>query len=787
MKKKLLSCIAAVTAFACVLCACGGGEEEEQVTPDREAPAFSDAAATFTIDGKTTDNVTGIISDTLFGVFLEDINFAGYLLDDNLVFNGSFESFNGKMQGWQPTNTGASFSIASSGGVLANELYYKDAGQGSDANKGVNKNYANVNVTAANSGISNKGRTEMPMAVENGVQYLFSAFVKTAVSDATMKVTVKNNTTTYCEADIPLQTGGWVKYEQTLTASATASENIKMDITFNKTGAYSVDAVSLETQHSTGGIKQYVFDAIKDLGPKFVRFPGGCIIEGDAGVGGADCTRVYDWKNSVGAVQTGTAAGADDIPAFEYTLVKDGAAATTVTTYGEWATRRQNGDLWGYDMEYGIGFYEYFLLCENLGASAVPVVNCGLSDQGGANPGNPKGVELNGRHGNKVNDYIQDAIDLIEFAKGATTTKWGALREKLGHPDPFEMDYIGIGNEQFGTYYTQYYEKFLKSAAFQSALKDYNVKPIVGNSLFSSDCQKGTDNGGTARSAAKAAVNRGDIPDVKKVADYGVHDQHYYVNYSKLFELTGMYDGYARSDIEPNNYYEVFVGEYSANGGEGNPSGYPTIPNSLITAISEAAIMTNYEENGDIIKLAAYAPMFGVANTNRNPATGGDDISNQWDVDMMYFTNTQIVKSANYYIQQLFMQNQGKYRLPNSKLQYASGVDSTCTLISEGNAVAKTVNKLYTVASKAENGDLILKVVNASGENIKLNVEVKNAEAKGIAYYTEVSNAESDWKALNTLEEEKVTSKQEILGFSDGKLGQEIKAYSAVCFRLTVK
>ena len=763
MKKQLLSCIAAVTAFSCILCACGGGDD---VTPDRTAEAFSDPAATFTIDGNATENARNTISDTLFGVFLEDINYAGYLLDDNLVYNGSFETFDGsKSIGW--TNERSNLTVVSDGGVLAGKQYYKD--------KGVNANYANIEINIEGGGIYNAGHTpQLPIAVEKDVKYTFSAFVKTATSGAKMNIAVKDDTTTYCEAGITLKTGDWVKYEQTLTASASASENVKLEITFDRAGTYSIDAVALETQNATGGIKQYVFDAIKDLGPKFVRFPGGCIIEGNGGNGGADTQYIYDWKNSVGAVQTGDNAGDDDIPAFEYTLVKDGAEST-VTTYGEWATRRQNADLWGrpnegYNLEYGVGFYEYFLLCENLGASAVPVLNCGLSDH--------NVLLLNGRHGKGVPDYIQDAIDLLDFAKGDTSTKWGALRAKLGHPEPFEMSYVGIGNEQAtDKYYVTCYEEFLKNADFQAACSKYGVKPIVGNNVAFSDCQNGNNKG----AAQKAAVKAVDSGVIDKVDDFGVHDQHYYVNYSVLFSNTKMYDDYARPASDPNDYYEVFVGEYSANE---NTTDFKLYENSLITALSEAAMMTAYENNGDIIKLAAYAPMFGVANTSANPTTGG--AGNHWAVDMMYFTNTQIVRSANYYIQQLFMQNQGKYRLSKSKLEYASGVESTCTLITESTA-KKTVDKLYTVASKAANGDLILKVVNASGENIKLNIAVKNADAKGIAYFTEVGSADSDWKAINTLKEEKVTSKQEILGFSGDTFGQEIKAYSAVCFRLTVK
>ncbi len=777
MKKKLFGCIAAVTALSVVLCACGGGRGEESVTPDRTAEAFAEADATFTLDGRAVKNERNTISDSLFGVFLEDINYAGYLLDDNLLYNGSFETFEGNRTiGW--TAERANISVASGGGVLAGEEYYGGTGVS------VNTNYANVEVNIAGSGVSNGGRAQMPIAVEKDVKYIFSAFVKTAAAGTTMKVAVKDGSSTFCEAEIPLKEGGWVKYEETLASNATASENVKLEITFDKAGTYSIDAVSLETQHATGGIKQYVFDAIKDLGPKFVRFPGGCITEGDAdpAAGGQSTLEVYDWKNSVGAVQTGSHAGDDTIPAFTYTLVKDGTE-TTATTYGEWATRKQNADLWGYDMEYGVGFYEYFLLCDNLGASAVPVLNCGLSCQGGGALLGYRGTPLNGRHGAGVGDYIQDAIDLIEFAKGDTSTKWGKIREQLGHPAPFKMDYLGIGNEQYGTqYYEQCYEQFLKNAAFKAACEQYGVKTIVGNAMHFSDCEKynnGIQSKGAAQTAAESAVSRNVV---ETVNDFGVHDQHYYVNYSDLFTNTEMYEDYAREGDAPEAYYEVFVGEYSANSGAG-PNGGTLYPNALITALSEAAMMTAYEKNGDIVKLAAYAPMFGVADTRSNATQGGT--GNQWAVDMMYYTNTQIVKSANYYVQQLFMQNQGKYQLNYSTLKYANGVSATCELEAEAaGALPIEAKTLYTVASMAENGDLILKVVNASANDLKLNIKLANAETQNYAYYTEVSNADSDWKAVNTFAAEKVTSKKEVVGFEEDTFGQLLKGYSVACFRV---
>ncbi len=736
----------------------------ELPTPDKTVSAFTDKDVTLALDGSVNKNYS--ISESLFGVFLEDINYAGYLLDDNLLVNGSFETFGGnRAEGWAADT--ASISVQNTDGVLKNETEY--------GARGVNANYAAVTVTAAGGGVFSTGHRYVPIAVEKDVDYIFSAFVKSA-ADVNMTVSLKGASATYAEKTIAVKGGNtWVKYQATLKASDTAAAGVSFRIAFDQAGTYYLDGISLETTHAKGGIKQFVYDAIEELGPKFIRFPGGCIIEGDAdtAAGGANTTEVYDWKNSVGAVQNGPNAGDDTIPAFTYTLVKDGQE-TTETTQGEWITRRQNGDLWGYDLEYGVGFYEFFTLCENLGASAVPVLNCGMSDLGGAADG-AKGIELNGRHGKKVDDYIQDAIDLIEFAKGDKTTKWGALRAALGHEEPFEMDYVGIGNEQFGDYYTKYYEKFLQSEDFRAALEEYGVQPIVGNAMAMNDCQypqKGRE--GTAQSAAEKALERGVIDEI---SEFGVHDQHYYVNWSALLSNYDMYDEYAMQAYDPDLYYGVFVGEYSANTAA---SGYPEANNELITALAEAAMMTGYERNGSVVKLAAYAPMFGVADQSSSAAYGGDNTANQWDVDMMYFTNTEIVRTANYYVQKIFMHNQGASTLFKSKLTWA-GEESFVYATSKPDD-SLTFNKLYYVASMTKGGDLLLKVVNVSGGAVKMNIDVQNATSRGFAYVTELSNA--DFRVRNTINSQPVQPVSSSVGWTGQSFGYEFKPYSLTVLRI---
>ena len=792
MKKRAVCSLALTAALvsACALTACG----EEKVTFDREAPAFgAEADVTLSVQAKKTNGIEGQISDTLFGVFLEDINYASYYLDDDLIKNGSFEAITrSKEEGWATVGSATKTLMNDANGIFAGTEAYQS--------KKVNPNYLKVNVTAAGGGLSNTGyQTAMPMAIVASTQYKFSAFIKSPNKAFDMTIGVKDAAGAACLTGsfTVAQSGEWVKYERTFTATDTKDKNLHFELTASEGVEFFIDSVALETMDSTIGIKNAPYNAIKDLAPKFIRFPGGCIIEGN-GAMGENCA--YDWKNSIGAVQNGNNAGDDTVPAFSYQLNKEGATSS-VTTYGEAVTRTHNPDLWAgynngnyntyYDMTYAIGFYDYFMLCDSLGASAVPVLNCGLSCMGGAASNSHA---LAGRHGKGVEDYIQDAIDLIEFAKGDKSTKWGAIRANMGHPAPFEMSYLGIGNEQWGQYFTGFYEKFLENEAFMNALKTYSVKPIVGNGTQLTDCERpnasGTGTtGGLAKAAAERYVNATNPKRlIDTVSEYGVVDQHYYVNYTTMLENTKMYDSYTRPYDDETKYYEVFVGEYSAN--EANPvAGFDVYnKNQWICALSEAAMMTGFERNGDIIKLAAYAPMFGTAVD-----VGGSGLmaGNQWGTDMMYFTGSQLVLTTNYYVQQLFMKNQGAYRVLDHmvNVEWQSELTPTFTLAADkaGSNVTKTVDRLYYVASIAKNGDLIIKLVNVSGDTIKADLAISDMKLKGNATVTVLQNDDRTVKNTLTNPDNIAPVSYTIGAFTSGKLGYEIKPYSVTSITIHAK
>ncbi len=761
--KKILALAMGALLSLSVLVGCGGNEEPPEVpeTPDREAPVFSDGQATVTLDGSVnkTSALRSVSSD-LFGLFLEDINYASQALDDNMIANGNFESSRAVTKfdhdyGW----------TAAGGLTAAYETGKKKLHENSPY-------YAKLS-TAAGGTLTNKGFDAVPMYIQSKKDYLFSAFLRGYTGEMTVKAKTSSEVCAEKTFSVTAPEDSWIKIEETLTATKTVGTGVSLEISFGTADTeILLDGVQFETLDSTVGFKNYAYRAISNLSPAFFRFPGGCVIEGK------DMASAYDWKNSIGAVKTD---GDDKVPALSYKLYKDGVESEE-TTYGEWVTRVPNNNIWQgggkyYAHEYGIGFYEYFLLCDSLGAKAIPIVNCGKACQTQS-----KGDALAGRYGNGVDDYIQDAIDLIEFAKGDESTEWGKIRAQMGHPEPFEMDYIGIGNEQWDDYYANFYEKFLANAAFKAALTKYNVKTIVGNCTLFEHCENPARNTkGVAQSAAVGAKARGIIG---KTSEYGVVDQHYYVNYTDFLQNTTLYDGYLRPQQDADNYYEVFVGEYAVNSNtvrapKANDSvTYPHTANSMLTALAEAAMMTGFERNGDIVKLAAYAPMFGTELASNR----------QWQVDMMYFNNSKIMFTPNYYVQQLFMQNTGDYKV-NAALAYANGVTAPKTTYQAlNNAESRECDDIFFVAScDEETGDVILKLVNAGATTLKVNVNfaVTGLNVKGIADVVELDGKSKD--AVNTFDDEAVRNRKYTIGIDGTAFGYSLKPYSVAAIRIRTK
>ena len=734
MKKPIAMLFGGVFAVCSLLpfAACSDGADPNA---DRQGGKFSDPDVTLTVRANKTEHT---ISDELFGIFLEDINYAGYALDDDLIANGSF-SYRDPAGRWK--TDGLSLTAAEGEGSLHEN----------------NASYARLEITSLNATLSNEGYLMVPMAVQEGTEYTFSAFIRAEDYSGPLTVSLTDGNELGSVSFDVQQSGEWIKYTGSLTAAASAAQNVSLELAFGETGSLALDSVSLVTSESTAGIKNYLYEAIEALSPAFIRFPGGCVVEGKRS-GDA----VYDWKNSVGVNSQ------DELAPFTYTEVDETGASREVTTYGEPATRKPNTDIWqqsaevDYEMNYGVGFYEYFLLCENLGASAIPVLNVGLSCmiQDGLGSGN----ELPGRYGNGIQDYIDEALDLVAFAKGDPASsdeneaKWAQARVNMGHPEPFEMHYLGIGNEQWTSrYYNKYFEfvEAFREARAQNPELYGEIELIVGNGANFVDCENSkTGAAGLAKSEASMRIL---MKDIEKISEFGVHDHHYYMTPEDFFGNTDLYDSYSRDEA---TRYDVFVGEYSAN--------QTTAINTWYTALSEAAYMTGIERNGDVVRLAAYAPMFGCDERGYN----------QWPADMMYYNNEQVMLTPNYYVQQLFMTNAGDSVL-KSEAEYASSFERTAYY---GTLEAPAL--FMSVTRDEETGDVIVKLVNGSETAAAVNIAVKGAATAGIADVTVLQS--DDVNAANTMSGKNVSPEKYTLGINS-TFGYTAEARSVTVLRIRTK
>ncbi len=615
-KKGFAALVAAIMAFT------GSGDT---TPPEKDRPdantvtAYSTEDSDYTLSIDAGDKIHDI-SDLLFGIFFEDINFAadGGLYAE-MVANRSFEytelAVNDSLYAWNSVG----------GADLRVEKVKLDS---------LNENNPSYLVLTNNSdspaGIANRGFLD-GMSVKTDENYNFSVYAKSLDGyEGKLYVKLCVGGKTVGESVIESITSEWQKYTLTLLCAESAHQNVTLQVLTDK-GTVALDMISLFPEDTfkgrENGMRKDLGEMLEALEPKFLRFPGGCIIEGN------DYESAYNWKDSI-------ATGSNGLP------LEFGGG------YGNVAARKQGVNLWTNFattddpnpcfMSYGLGFYEYFQLAEDIGAIGVPVINCGLYCQmRGRGP-----VEM---ESDEFAQYVQDMHDLVEFCRGDENTTWGKVRFSLGHPEPFELKYICIGNEQEGEVYFERYQVFLDS--FNEA-KAKNPDLYEGLELiYSSGASDGTHSGQYLPSYEYAKEQLGDSDNAADFA--GATDHHYYNEPSWFLRNTDYYDeeNYRRSvDEMTDTIYgggiQVFLGEYAARS------------NRLRAAIAEAAYMTGLERNGDIVRMAAYAPLFGNLTATH------------WSPDLIWFNNHQVTGSISYYVQKLFSVNQGT-RLLKSELDGA--------------------------------------------------------------------------------------------------------------------
>lgn len=488
------------------------------------------------------------------------------------------------------------------------------------------------NLSDSPAGIANKGFLE-GMAVKENAKYNFSVWAKGLEGyTGPVHVAVTSGSTILAQGEIRALTASWQKYELELTTSQTVTSNVKLQVTIDK-GKAALDMVSLFPQDTfkgrENGMRKDLAEKLEALHPSFLRFPGGCVIEG------YNLDAAYDWKSSIGVDKSGEP------------LKFNGA-------YGDVAARRQGQNIWTNEaatndqypsyMSYGLGFYEYFQLAEDIGAIGVPVINCGISCMPQAPAGKYETAD--------VQAYIQDALDLVEFCRGDGSTKWGAVRISMGHEEPFELKYIGIGNEQWGNDFYEHYEAF--ADALDKAKKENPEMYGDIEFMYSAGVDDG-DSGDHYMAAYEEANNWLKQNPGKTIQDFaGAVDHHYYNEPSWFLNHADYYDeaNYSRdaakmTETKYGGGIPVFLGEYAS------------FSNTWNSALSEAAYMTGLERNGDIVKMAAYAPLFGNLTALH------------WAPDLIWFNNHTSTNSVNYYVQKVFAENVGSSLL-ESQLTGAS-------------------------------------------------------------------------------------------------------------------
>ncbi len=584
---------------------------------------------------------TAKIQPEMYGIFFEDINFgADGGLYAELVKNRSFE-FPQPFVGWVPF-----------GNVTVQ-----------DANPCFDRNPHYVRVVndgrLLRAGLDNEGYRGI--GVKQGEEYRFSVYARTPDAKS-MKLSIElvnSNAQNLLKKEIEVSGNNWQKLTAVLKSPFTDA-HARLRIVLETQGTVDMDHISLFPVNTwkgrENGLRADLAQALYDLNPGVFRFPGGCIIEGNS------LETRYQWKNSVGPVEN----------------------------------RPLNENRWNYTFKHkafpdyfqtlGLGYFEYFLLSEDLGAEPLPVISCGLSCQYESNEVVPM---------DELDPYIQDALDLIEFANGPVTSKWGKVRADMGHTEPFNLKMIGIGNEQWDKVYVERLEAFTKAIR----AKYPNVK-VVGSS------------------GPSANGDKFDYlwPEMKRIG-VDLVDEHYYMNPDWFFGNASRYDNYDRKGPK------VFAGEYASHDHSTKKD------NNFLAALSEAAFMTGLERNADVVHLATYAPLFAHVDAW------------QWNPDLIWFDNLRMMRTPNYYVQQMYGMNAGT---------------DVLSLKMDGKAVAGQDSLYATAALNAPTGEIILKLVNASSKPADVQIDFNGLKKRQLVAGSCTYLQNDNWCTVNTLDQEAI-------------------------------
>ena len=523
------------------------------------------------------------ISDELIGIFFEDISSAadGGLYAE-LVQNGSFEYSPVERDGWGP---GTAWRLARPGHSLGNLEPRMD-----NAIHPNNPTYMRLYIERVKEYYDYKGWKGFGLqndgfdgfSVKAGAKYDFSAFFRN-VKGGQKQVRVVlaepqgwgKDPKLLAEATLEVGDQSWKKYACVLTPAEESQKAVLQILVLNQ-GVMDVDMVSLmpEDTYKGHGLRKDLAQTLADLNPKFLRFPGGCVVHG----GGDGFWNTYRWKTTVGPKEQ----------------------------------RRALKNTWGYHQSMGLGYYEYFQLCEDIGMEPLPILPCGVSCQGTNGGWGMKDQAQDVVPMSEMDEWVQDALDLIEWANGDATTKWGRVRAEAGHPKPFGLKYLGIGNEERIS--PEFTERF--KYMYEKVTKAHPEIIIVGTA------------------GPGSHPGNPDYENGWKLADelgMPIMDEHYYEP-RDYFLKSRQYDKYPR-----DRKTKVYLGEYAAK------------DKKLVDALAEGLYLLHVERNADVVVMTSYAPLFARKNATN------------WNPDLIYFDNERPYLTCSYYIQQMFGQSSGNY------------------------------------------------------------------------------------------------------------------------------
>jgi len=624
------------------------------------------------------DKPVASVSPTMWGVFFEDINFgADGGLYAELIKNRSFE-FPTAMMGWRENRS----NYQKGRFLIINR-----------SDNSINARFTRITINNPEGNYSLTNEGFRGIGIHKDKRYDFSILAR-LVDSKGMKIKVQLLNYSGKELGstiIENFTGEWKKYSASITTNDSAQRG-KLNLIFEGTGVIDIDLVSL-FPHDTwknrpGGLRNDLVQKIAELKPGFIRFPGGCIVEGK------DLTNRYQWKTTVGDVN-------------DRKLIMN-----------RWNVEFPRRSAPDYYQSFGLGFYEYFLLADDLGAEPLPILNCGMACQ--FNSGEVVAMD-------ELQPYIDDALDLIEFANGDVTTKWGKMRSKMGHPQPFNLKLLGVGNEQWEPQYIERYKVFEK--AILSKYPD--IKIVSGAGPY-----------------AEGEYFNYAWKELKQLKP-SLIDEHYYKPPSWFFTNASRYDNYERTGPK------IFAGEYAAHV-RSNPVDGEGM-NDWEAALAEAAFMTGLERNADVVQMCSYAPLFSHIDAW------------QWRPDLIWFDNLNTVATPNYYIQKLFSTNKGT---------------DVVKILEDDKAIAGKDSLYASAVIDKQKNELIIKMVNNSpaSQIIELNLTGIKLAKVDATLQTLATNDLNSYNKLSELEKLKPGEKK--IPIKVNKFNQTLLPYSLTVLKI---